>query len=494
MLIFLIIFPLLFSPASLKCSFFLWKTAMMLSSSLSRAASSLSTPRLAAAGPRRDGVVANSSMSPPLLSTSLPTPQPSSRPQLRPRCASSRRATVTARASRGDGYGDRGVTARWCLDARYEFDVSRSIGLFDVARCWPKKKKKLASAHPPQTPPPPPQKKKKKKKKNRFGSKAEAAALLTEWATKIAPQALLDAGKVGGGGGGTAATLPPPPAPSVRVLSGAVGASESRLEIEVAGLSSLAALEALWGALPREEHRAWQERLARHVVDGSTRWEVFYELGVVVGRGGGGGGGDETAARGSTTFASPPPPATGAAPSSSSSSSSPSPLLVVSGDEAAAILQADAVTARAAIEKSSANGNGGANGGPFSPSSSAGRGRPRSLERATAARARAAAEAQKKQPSSSSPPSSPPPVKISSILGATKGSSGNSGSSGSSSDGFGSGGGGGFGGGGFGGDYDGLDTSKLVPGQRLPDGSVVATDWKGDVMIIRPGDKGVAGL
>jgi len=43
-------------------------------------------------------------------------------------------------------------------------------------------------------------------------------------------------------------------------------------------------------------------------------------------------------------------------------------------------------------------------------------------------------------------------------------------------------------------DLDTLDTSKLVPGQRLPDGSVVATDWKGDVMIIRPGDRGVAGL
>ena len=452
---------------------------MLLSSSLSRAASSLSTPRLAAAGPRRGGVVAVSSMPLPLLSTPLPTTpiHASSRPQLRTRCASSRRATVTARASRGEGHGDRGVTARWCLDARCEFHVSSKHWFFLVDVAAGQKKPHL---NPPTF--------KKKKKKNRFGSKAEAAALLTEWATKIAPRALLEAGKVGGG------TTSPP---SVRVLSGAVGASESRLEVEVSGLPSLAALEALWEALPREENRAWQERLARHVVDGSTRWEVFYELGVVVGQR---GGGDETATRvSSTTFSSPSssPATTGApSPSSSSSTSPPSPLLVVSGDEAAAILQADAAAARAAIEKSSANGNGGgANGGGSSSSSSAsGRGRPRSLERATAARARAAAaaEAHKKHPSSSSssPPPSPPPIKISGILGATNSSSSSSGnSSGSSSDGFG-------GGGGYGGDSDGggLDTSKLVPGQRLPDGSVVATDWKGDVMIIRPGDRGIAGL
>ena len=113
-------------------------------------------------------------------------------------------------------------------------------------------KKNLISTHQPS---------KKKKKKNRFGSKAEAAALLTEWATKIAPRALLEAGKVGGG------TTSPP---SVRVLSGAVGASESRLEVEVSGLPSLAALEALWEALPREENRAWQERLARHVATGAA--------------------------------------------------------------------------------------------------------------------------------------------------------------------------------------------------------------------------------
>ena len=325
---------------------------------------------------------------------------------------------------------------------------------------------------------------------NRFGSKAEAAALLAEWATKIAPRALAEAGKLGAGAGRRAA-------PSVRVLSGAVGASESRLEVEVSGLPSLAALEVLWEALPREEHRHWQERLARHVVDGSTRWEVFHELGAVVGRGGGG----ESEARAPTAaFSSPSPPATTA----EEAPSSPSPLLVVSGDEAAAILQSDAVAAAAAIEKSGNGGASAADGGPSRasppPAPAAGRGRPRSLERAAAAGARAAAaEASKGRPPPPSPPYSPPlpPITISSILGAAKSSNGSSSSNGgSSSDGGSSSNGGsssdGFGG--SGGDLDTLDTSKLVPGQRLPDGSVVATDWKGDVMIIRPGDRGVAGL
>ena len=119
MLIFTFLSFLLSPLASLS---FLWKSAMLLPSSLSGAAS-LSTPRLAAAaGPRRDGVVVTVSSMPPLLSSPLlPTPHSSSssRPQLRSRCASSRRAPVTAWSSRSDGYGDiRGVTARWCLDAR----------------------------------------------------------------------------------------------------------------------------------------------------------------------------------------------------------------------------------------------------------------------------------------------------------------------------------------------------------------------------------------
>ena len=99
-------------------------------------------------------------------------------------------------------------------------------------------------------------------------------------------------------------------------------------------------------------------------------------------------------------------------------------------------------------------------------------------------------EASKGRPPPPSPPYSPPlpPITISSILGAAKSSNGSSSSNGgSSSDGFGGSGGDSV-------DLDTLDTSKLVPGQRLPDGSVVATDWKGDVMIIRPGDRGVAGL
>jgi len=111
-----------FSSLSLKCAPFSWRSARMLSSSSSSRAASLSmTPRLAAAGRRRDGVVVAVSSMPPLLSPSLPTlPHSSSsfRPQWPSRRASSRRASVTAKSSRSEGYGNMGVTARWCLDAR----------------------------------------------------------------------------------------------------------------------------------------------------------------------------------------------------------------------------------------------------------------------------------------------------------------------------------------------------------------------------------------
>jgi len=77
----------------------------------------------------------------------------------------------------------------------------------------------------------------------RFGSKQEAAQLLQEWVRDILPAA------AGAGG--------PPPA---RVLAASVGAADSRLQLELS-LPSLAALEAVWGAVPGDAHRAWAERM-----------------------------------------------------------------------------------------------------------------------------------------------------------------------------------------------------------------------------------------
>ena len=37
--------------------------------------------------------------------------------------------------------------------------------------------------------------------------------------------------------------------------------------------------------------------------------------------------------------------------------------------------------------------------------------------------------------------------------------------------------------------YEEVDESLLVPGTTLPDGRAVVTDWKGDPMVINPGDK-----
>jgi len=37
--------------------------------------------------------------------------------------------------------------------------------------------------------------------------------------------------------------------------------------------------------------------------------------------------------------------------------------------------------------------------------------------------------------------------------------------------------------------YEELDESQLIPGTTLPDGRTVVTDWKGDPMVINPGDK-----
>ncbi|KAF8071147.1 drkC [Scenedesmus sp. PABB004] len=95
----------------------------------------------------------------------------------------------------------------------------------------------------------------------RYGQKAEATALLQEWVARI----------------GSQAGLTPQ---NTRLSGGCLGAPESRLEMEVT-LDSLAAWEAFLAALPMDEHRAWGQRLAGVVVDGSPAWVVHRTIPVL---------------------------------------------------------------------------------------------------------------------------------------------------------------------------------------------------------------------
>ena len=58
-----------------------------------------------------------------------------------------------------------------------------------------------------------------------------------------------------------------------RISSGAVGAPEGQLELELE-LKSLSQLEAFFGAIPREEQAAWSRRLEPFIT-GSTTWEIM---------------------------------------------------------------------------------------------------------------------------------------------------------------------------------------------------------------------------
>lgn len=83
----------------------------------------------------------------------------------------------------------------------------------------------------------------------------EAIGLLQEWVQNIGSQAGLTAN-------------------NTTILSGAVGAPESRLELEVE-LGNLAELEAFWGQIPSQAHKAWSQRAQHYLIDGSPQWEVY---------------------------------------------------------------------------------------------------------------------------------------------------------------------------------------------------------------------------
>lgn len=89
----------------------------------------------------------------------------------------------------------------------------------------------------------------------RYGYKQEATLLLIEWVQTVGA----DAG-VG---------------PSnARISTGALGAPESRLELEVS-FDSMSDWEAFLARIPAQQHRAWSQRVQGMVVDGSPKWEVF---------------------------------------------------------------------------------------------------------------------------------------------------------------------------------------------------------------------------
>ena len=60
-----------------------------------------------------------------------------------------------------------------------------------------------------------------------------------------------------------------------RVLTGSIGAPESRFEMEMQ-VSSLADLENAWARMVElPHHKVYAKELEQHIVSGSNRWEVF---------------------------------------------------------------------------------------------------------------------------------------------------------------------------------------------------------------------------
>lgn len=89
----------------------------------------------------------------------------------------------------------------------------------------------------------------------RFGHKQAAIDLMREWWRDIAPQIGWSPDQV-------------------RILSGAVGAKEAAIEVEVE-VADLAALHRAWAKLARARgQEAWAQALEPHIVSGTPRWTV----------------------------------------------------------------------------------------------------------------------------------------------------------------------------------------------------------------------------
>ena len=75
----------------------------------------------------------------------------------------------------------------------------------------------------------------------RYGTKLDAVELVQEWLSTVASKASGNMQRA-------------------EILSGAIGAPESRLELELS-FASLQELEVFWGTVPPAEHRLWSKKL-----------------------------------------------------------------------------------------------------------------------------------------------------------------------------------------------------------------------------------------
>ncbi|GMH45469.1 hypothetical protein BSKO_13426 [Bryopsis sp. KO-2023] len=89
-----------------------------------------------------------------------------------------------------------------------------------------------------------------------FGRKGEALNLMKDWVLNVASKGGLDS-------------------KSVTLCSGAVGAPESRIELEI-GFPDVGAWEAFLSRIPAEGHRKWSKEMEPCIIDGSPTWSVFY--------------------------------------------------------------------------------------------------------------------------------------------------------------------------------------------------------------------------
>ena len=96
----------------------------------------------------------------------------------------------------------------------------------------------------------------------KYGTKMEGAALLQEWVETVGSRA-----------------EPGLTRENTRIYSGSIGSPESRLELQVE-FGSLEELERFWGTIPVDGHTAWSGKVAKVMIDGSPKWEVYRTIDV----------------------------------------------------------------------------------------------------------------------------------------------------------------------------------------------------------------------
>lgn len=90
----------------------------------------------------------------------------------------------------------------------------------------------------------------------KFGHKDEALALMKKWETEVGAKSGFDPAKR-------------------RLLTGSIGALESRLESEME-VESLAALEKGFAEMAKHPYqKQFGKDLEAHIVSGTNRWEIF---------------------------------------------------------------------------------------------------------------------------------------------------------------------------------------------------------------------------